>query len=145
MIEGEARVAVPSFSDARLYYRCALQRLEEAEVLRESGYTTGAVYLGGYGVECILKALILESVPFGDRANVLRSFRGNRAHEFGWLKDHYLEHGGARLPRDIVAAFTLVDHWSTDLRYYPRFFEPRDAKSFLRAASAIVEWANGRL
>jgi len=44
-------MATPSSSDARLYYRCGYQRYEEAEVLLNAEYTTGAVYLAGYGIE----------------------------------------------------------------------------------------------
>ena len=60
-------MAVPGSSDARLYYRCAFQRYEESQVLIEAGYTTGAVYLAGYGIECILKALVL-NVSTGRRS-----------------------------------------------------------------------------
>jgi len=68
-------MAVPGSSDARLYYRCAFQRYEEAEVLLKSDYTTGAVYLAGYGIECILKSLVLMAVSSAGRSDTLRSFR----------------------------------------------------------------------
>ena len=71
-------MAIPASPDARLYYRCAFQRYEEAEILFEAGYTTGAVYLAGYGVECVLKALVLTVVPPNARSDALRSFRGAR-------------------------------------------------------------------
>ena len=95
-------MAIPGSSDARLYYRCAFQRYEEAEVLLEADYTTGAVYLAGYGIECILKALVLMSVAAGDRPETLKSFRGSKAHEYEWLRSLYLTNGGARFPREIT-------------------------------------------
>jgi len=55
-------MAVPSSIEARLFYR-ASQRFDEAQVLLEAVRTTGAVYLAGYGIECILKALILSVFP----------------------------------------------------------------------------------
>ncbi|MEX0718585.1 MAG: hypothetical protein WD066_18475 [Planctomycetaceae bacterium] len=138
-------MAVPGSSDARLYYRCAYQRCLEAEFLLNGGYTTGAGYLAGYGIECILKSLIIESTTARERGEVLRSFRGNRAHDFEWLREVYFEQGGARLTRDMIVAFNWASLWSTDLRYSPRPLVPEDAKSFLGAARSILVWADGRL
>ena len=136
---------VPGSSDARLYYRCAFQRYEEAEVLFTADFTTGAVYLAGYGIECILKALILMAVPVAARSETLKSFRGSKAHEYEWLRSLYLTNGGARFPREITQQFTLVNDWSTDLRYTPRSVRADDAEAFLKAAVAIIHWADGRL
>ena len=138
-------MAVPSSSDARLFYRCAFQRYEEAEVLLKADYTTGAVYLAGYGVECILKALVLMAVSTRERPDVLKSFRGSKAHEYEWLRTLYLTHGGARLPREINQHFTLVNDWSTDLRYTPRTVRADDADAFLGATVSIIRWADGRI
>lgn len=107
--------------------------------------TTGAVYLAGYGIECILKALVLMAVPAGFRPDTLRSFRGSRAHEYDWLRALYLTNGGARFPSEITQHFTLVNDWSTDLRYMPRSVGPDDADAFLASATAIIRWADGRL
>jgi hypothetical protein len=138
-------MASPRSKDARLFYRCAFQRYEEAEVLLRARYTTGAVYLAGYTVECILKALILSVVPPGQTSAVLESFRGHRAHDYEWLKLVYRQHGGALPPREVNRNFTLVDRWSTALRYAPGTLKEEDARSFLKAVGAIVGWADGRL
>jgi hypothetical protein len=110
-----------------------------------AGYTTGAVYLAGYGVECMLKALVLAAVPARARRDTMKSFRGNRAHDYEWLRSLYLTNGGARLPREITRHFALVNTWSTDLRYTPRTVREREAKRFLASASAILQWTDGRL
>lgn len=138
-------MAVPVSPDARLYYRCAFQRYEEAEVLFNAEFTTGAVYLAGYGIECILKALVLMAVPVAVRTETLKSFRGIKAHEFEWLRSLYLTNGGARFPPVITQQFTLVNDWSTDLRYTPRSVREGEAEAFLEAAVAIIHWADGRL
>lgn len=138
-------MAIPNSSDARLYYRCAFRRYEEAEVLFKADYTTGAVYLAGYGIECILKALVLTAVSVGDRHDMLKSFRGNKAHDYEWLRSLYLMNGGSRLPRDVAQHFTLVNDWSTDLRYTPYSVRTVEAEAFLAAAVAIIRWADGRL
>ncbi len=110
-----------------------------------AGLTTGAVYLVGYGVECLLKALVLASVPVAKQAAVLATFRGNRAHDFEWLRNLYRENGGAALPRAINTQFTLVNDWSTALRYEPATYRSDEAEKFLVAAAAIIRWADGRL
>ncbi len=114
-------------------------------MLLKAEYTTGAVYLAGYAIECILKALVLAAVPVGNRPAVIRSFRGSKAHEYEWLRSLYLTNGGARFPRDITQHFTLVNDWSTDLRYTPRSVRDDDAAAFLTSAVAIIRWADGRL
>jgi hypothetical protein len=103
------------------------------------------VYLAGYGIECILKALVVMAVPEANRSDILKSFRGRRAHEFEWLRSLYLTNGGARFPPDITQHFTLVNDWSTDLRYTPRSVRDEEAEAFLASAVAIIRWADGRL
>lgn len=137
-------MAIPRSADARLFHRCAILRLEEAEVLLRADYTTGAVYLAGYGVECMLKALILSITPRERTSAVLESFRGRRAHDYNWLQSEYRLSGGARSPREVTRAFTLVDEWSTDLRYAVGLKSERDARAFLEACKAIMSWAEGR-
>ena len=138
-------MALPGFAQARDYHRCAKQRYEEAELLARNAKTTGAVYLAGYGVECMLKALVLTAAPPVRRADVLRSFRGGKAHDFEWLRSLYIGYGGARFPRGIARSFSLVSDWSTDLRYSPRSLRASESDAFMRSAWVIVHWADGRL
>lgn len=136
---------IPDSIDARLFYRCAYQRYDDAKVLRNAEHTTGAVYLAGYGVECILKALILNAVPSKRRKEILNSFRGAHAHDYNWLRDCYLANGGARFPPAVTRQFTLVNEWSTNLRYVPRTYRSDEADSFLVAVESIIQWAAERL
>jgi hypothetical protein len=138
-------VAIPASREARSYYRCAFQRYDDAQVLQRAEHTTGAVYLAGYGIECILKALILEGQSPALRQSVLDSFRGSHAHDYEWLRSRYLLNGGARFPKVVTVAFTLVQGWSTEMRYLPRTWRADDADAFLAAAGTILRWADGRL
>jgi len=106
--------------------------------------TTGAVYLSGYAIECILKALILSAVPGAREHEILESFRGAKAHNYEWLRTIYLENGGARFPPDVNQAFTLASDWTTDLRYVPRTLTLREADAFLAASGRILRWASRR-
>jgi len=100
---------IPASPEARLYYRSAFPRYEDAQILLRADRTTGAVYLAGYGIECILKALVLSILTPAGRA------------------------------------FTLVNDWSTDLRYLPRTMRADEARDFLAAAESILRWVDGRL
>ncbi len=111
----------------------------------EGSRTTGAIYLAGYAVECILKALLISTVPDSRRAEVVASFRGSRAHDYNWLRDQYRHQGGATFPPPVAQCFALVNTWSTDLRYKPGITLMSEAEAFLRAAEAIIQWADGRL
>ena len=74
---------------------------------------------------------------------MLYSFRGARAHDYEWLRSQYFQNGGARFPRNVNEAFTLVNDWSTDLRYLPRTLKTNEAKAFLSAASSILHGPMG--
>jgi hypothetical protein len=93
----------------------------------------------------MLKALILSIVTSARSAAVLRSFRGNRAHDLGWLRFQYRLHGGASFPREVSRCFLLSDAWSTDLRYSPATLERDEAQAFMEAAKVIIRWGDGRL
>jgi hypothetical protein len=138
-------MAIPASIEARLFYRCAFERHDDAEVLLRAEHTTGAVYLAGYGVECILKALVLSALAPAARSEMINSFRGTKAHDFEWLRTQYLQGGGPRFSREVLEAFTLVNAWSTGMRYLPRTLGKDVAAGFLAAAWNIIRWADGRL
>ncbi len=138
-------MSIPKSNHARLYYRCALKRFEEARILRKADQTTGAVYLAGYGIECMLKALILNVLPDARQGEMLREFRGGQAHDYHWLRKKHLQNGGTQIPNDLKHGFTLVYAWSTELRYVPKTIKDTEADAFLRIAQDFFHWADGRL
>jgi HEPN domain-containing protein len=138
-------MALPSIPEARPFYRSAWQRLEDALFLLSADRNTGAVYLAGYSVECMLKALILVMTPDRSRAEVRASFRGTKAHDFDWLRARYFERGGPPFSTNVAKSFSLVDTWTTDLRYESGSTRRNEAVMFLRAAQEIINWADGRL
>ena len=136
---------IPVSPTARLFYRVAKQRFEDAEFLLEVKRTTAAVYLAGYSVECMLKAMVLAGVPQTQERTIAGMFRGARAHDYGWLLQLYSDQGGPRVPRQLVPHFVRVNTWSTEMRYSPGTVELREAKAFLDAAIEIINWADGRV
>lgn len=136
---------LPHAREARLFYQSAFQRFEDAVFLLSEERTTGAVYLAGYSVECMLKALILSSLSPGRRNKMLDSFRGRKGHEYGWLMKQYHDGGGPPLPATVASHLALVATWSTDLRYQPGSVPPREARAFVGAVRGILIWADQRL
>jgi HEPN domain-containing protein len=134
----------PRDLSARRYYRVAFQRYEDGEQLLEIGRPAASVYLTGYAVECILKALLLASTTGRKRGEVLASFRGRTAHDLEGLRDRLARMIGP-LPVQVAGHLSLVSSWSTDLRYQPGPGDLRDATAFLTATHAILEWAKRRI
>jgi HEPN domain-containing protein len=99
-------MSLPHAAEARLFHQAAKQRLEDARFLLNVERTTGAVYLAGYAVECMLKALVLNQCPPARRKQLNQSFRGSKAHDFNWLKRRYFESGGPIFPNAVTRAFS---------------------------------------
>jgi hypothetical protein len=53
--------------------------------------------------------------------------------------------GGASFPGQVNRDFTLVDVWSTNLRYELAAFRKPEAEEFLESVDRIIEWAEGRI
>ncbi|MFM9964773.1 MAG: HEPN domain-containing protein [Planctomycetaceae bacterium] len=140
-------MAIPNDIDARCFYRSAKERLEDAQVLLGATpkRTTGTVYLAGYSVECLLKALILSSEPPARHAETLESFRGSKAHSFDWLREQYQLRSGQVFSREIRNHFRTLNSWGTSLRYVPATFSDSQANRFLKASEAFLVWAESRL
>lgn len=138
-------MGVPRDKNAKRFYQAAVRHLDEAELLLEWERRAGAIYLAGYCVECVLKALILVQTPPRSRADVMDSFRGSGAHNFDRLRSLYNHSGGAAFPKDVVGAFFVVDDWDTDRRYDPSLRRGDNADDFLAAVRVIWAYADQRL
>jgi HEPN domain-containing protein len=137
-------VSVPTSAEVRRFYQVALQRFEDAEILFHNDRTTGAIYMAGYAVECMLKALLLAHVPASRRAAVLGSFRGKVGHDLEGLR-RALQKRKVSFPASVARRFTSVNTWSTDLRYVPGRKKWQEARAFLDAAAEVLQWVKGRL
>jgi len=138
-------MSLPRAAEARVYYRAAWHRFDDANLLLETGRTTGAVYLAGYTVECMLKALVLASAAPRLRAALRKEFHGQRAHNIEWLGALYRKYGRATVPRGIARQLARLAAWSTDLRYETAVWKARDAEEFVDAVVAVAAWADGRM
>ena len=133
-----------SRSHARNFWRASQKRFDEALFLLEARYFTAAVYLGGYAVECALKALILWNEPAQRHAATMSLFRGTKAHEFNWLAYQLMLRHVIR-PDNANRALRAVAWWTTDLRYTAADISPKAAGEFFQAARILLAWIKGRL
>jgi len=137
----------PSLSKvAKDYRRSAINRYEEAILLFEAGKCTGAIYLAGYAVECMLKVMVLSTVSLVSQPAFAKEwFRGREGHDFEALRTIYIKRHGAGFPADIAKRFAMVSDWSTDLRYDPREAKDDEAEPFIAAVKDIIQWSEGRV
>lgn len=129
---------------SRDFQRAAGQRLTTAEALAQLKLTLDAQYIGGYAVECSLKALILHQTSDSEKPEKLKRITaGAKMHQpdvlLGELRDL-----GVLLPLDIAKRMRRFK-WSTDLRYETGRRDTGETVAFLRTAKAILDWVEGQL
>ena len=129
----------------RDFLKVALQRLTAAEVIMEAlRLTLEAQYIGGYSVECSLKALILEKTPEADRPEMLdRLTHGATYHRAEVLLDR-LRDRGVVLTVELAKRMRRFD-WTTGLRYETGRKDTGETNGLLRTARAIYEWGGGQI
>lgn len=122
------------------YRRAAFKRLEEAEYLFSGNLYTGAVYLAGHAVECMLKALLISRSPATERSTVFEHCRRKIGHSLEALHNGLAERG-ARIPPALGEDYALVLTWANELRYEPGDEGPEHAESFVKSADKLLRWA----
>ena len=129
---------------SRDFQKAAAQRLTTAETLLREKHNLDAQYLGGYTVECCLKALILELTPITDKAEKLKEITsGARMHRPEVLLGE-LRNLGVSLPLDLVKRMRRFD-WTTELRYETGRRDTGETTAFLTTAKAIYDWVEIQL
>jgi hypothetical protein len=110
-------MSLPHAEEAREFYQAAKQRLADSYLLLDHGRTTGSMYLAGYAVECMLKALVLSALPGRHGAGMIGAWiQRGKGHDLECLKRRYNQLGGPGLPSDIKGRLMLVNTWSTSWR-----------------------------
>jgi HEPN domain-containing protein len=129
---------------SRDFQKVASQRLTTAETLLRLKLTLDAQYLGGYVVECSLKALVLQCTPDPGKPETLKRLTsGAKMHRPDVLLGELRELGIA-LPLDIARRMRRFD-WTTDLRYETGRRDTGETIAFLKTVKAIFDWVEGQL
>lgn len=148
----EQLMGLKSAPNPRAFIRAASQRLESATALVEwskssGAYRLDAVYLGGYCVECALKALILDRTPEPKRqAELERIGRGSQGHDLEILAKNLKLSKKVAIPGDTrVAVDFVARRWGTELRYRGEHVLGREVIPFLENVRAIHAWVERSL
>ncbi len=126
------------------FLRIAGQQLAAAETLLKYGYNLDAMYLGGYAVECSLKALILHCTPGTQYSEKLKKItRGKKMHSIDVLAGE-LEILGNDVPKDLLRKLSTYN-WSTNLRYELGRRAAGHVRGFIKIVKHIVAWVEKHL
>lgn len=129
----------------RDFLKVALQRLDAAErIMDVLGFTLEAQYIGGYSIECSLKALILANTPETEWPVFLeRLTRGSSYHRPEVLLDRLRERGISLTP-ELAKRLRRFD-WTTDLRYEIGRKDTGETNGLLRTARALYFWVEEQM
>ncbi len=129
---------------SRDFQKAAAQRLTTAEALLRERLPLDAQYLGGYTIECSLKALIMGRTPDPDKPDTLKKLTaGAKMHRPDVLLVE-LRNLGVALPL-VLAKRMRQFEWTTDLRYETGRRDTGETTAFLTTAKAIYDWVEGQL
>jgi HEPN domain-containing protein len=128
----------------RDFQRAAAQRFSAAEVLFREKMTLDAQYIGGYTVECSLKALILHLTPDPDKQSKLEQITHGKIMHRPEVLLGELRNFGVALPAEIAKRMRRFD-WVTDLRYESGRRDTGETKALLTTAKSIYDWVEGQL
>jgi HEPN domain-containing protein len=129
----------------RDFLKVALQRLSGAEeIMDKLRLTLEAQYIGGYAVECSLKALILQITAEAERPAMLeRLTHGATYHKPEHLLP-LLRPGAIVLTPELAKRMRRFD-WTTGLRYEIGRKDTGETNALLKTARAIYEWVEPQI
>jgi HEPN domain-containing protein len=129
----------------RDFLKAALQRLATAEALLETlRITLEAQYLGGYTVECALKALILEKTAAANRPITLYQLTHGAASHRPEVLLGRLKGLGISLTPELAKRMRKFD-WTTDLRYETGRRDTGATRALLHTARSIYDWVEEQI
>ena len=110
------------------------ERFADARVLLRQKRYNGAVYLGGYVIECLLKAAICVQL----RRDTLPG--EYRTHELEpLLRSSGLE-AGLNADQKIRIRFARINAWTVSIRYQGKRIDAPQAQEFLEAIKEVSQW-----
>ena len=136
----------------------AERRFADAECLLESGdpeRANGAIYMAGFVIGRLLKALLLERHPNLRKPVDPAKLSTSDREVFGYLYGHDLDKMLGALPElaaklSVVSTSegsrvwpefrTLCEHWTVYARYSPVSAKPTEARNFLITVKEVKRW-----
>ncbi len=131
--------------DQRVQLGASRRRREDAEALHSADCWTGAIYLGGYTIECALKSLICYNegkTNFKDTKIFRNGLSGNSLHSLTRLLAQVPSVQRA-IQLDLTNTYkpdwkTIQNLWQKDaLRYSEKKGNQQDSQRFIRAVKQL--------
>ena len=143
----------------RQLWTVADRRFDDADVLRRTGRNAranGAIYLGGFVIECLLKAQLLAEFPWLENASFPEG--RSKADQHLWslcYRSHDLDEILAKLPgiadrlsrveqrasiRLLESLKSICSQWTIYARYSPHTADIDDARQFLDQLEELKTW-----
>lgn len=136
---------MPDTYDRRCQLGASRRRLEDAQALHNQKRWTGAIYLGGYAIECSLKSLICYEQRinnFKDTQIFKKGLQGSELHSLTKLLgcipklQRVIQTDRTNFYRD--AWNTVSSLWRNDeLRYSEKMGEEEESKRFIKAVQLL--------
>lgn len=132
-------------TSSRDFLKVSLQRLDVAvEIMNILRRSLEAQYIGGYSVECSLKALILEKTSDDEKQKtLLKITQGATNHRPEVLLARLRELGIALTPA-LARRMRRLD-WTTALRYETGRKDSGETNALLTTARAVYEWVEQQI
>jgi hypothetical protein len=137
-----------------VYESAARERMKDSRALQDAGRYIGAVYIGGYAIECYLKMFICARHDFEhleDFEEAIEKITGRhpqlssaRGHQLEVLLDYSGLKDVMRAEKEIYHAFRIVNEWTEALRYYDGNGAAEQCNPFLKALEIVYHWLLAR-
>ncbi|HOW18227.1 MAG TPA: HEPN domain-containing protein [Phycisphaerae bacterium] len=117
------------------------QWFDDARFLHQSARYAAALYLGGFVIECLLKAALWERRQEPDVRRLLYS------HELDDLLAALpvLAREMERDPVGVQEEFVQICNWNVRIRYNPLRVDKRDCDDFVRRLTEVRTWLRDRV
>ncbi len=134
-----------SIPNAVTLSKVAIHRYDDADCLMKAKRYNAAIYLAGYAVECMLKALLVNRTPSSKTRDLSDYFRGNLGHNLEQLLQAIRDRG-ENFPKTTARQFQTINKiWSVNIRYQHVQLKNKDAESIMRAVLEIMLLLKGRI
>jgi HEPN domain-containing protein len=136
--------SVPLRKTRRNFQRLAELRAREAKTLAKAGNQHGAYYLGGFAIECALKACIARQTRRHDFPADAGYARSVYTHDLGELLK--LSRLNTQFDNDIktrpqlAANWGVVKGWNVDSRYETSGLKGKDMVAAVNSSDGVLEW-----
>jgi len=135
--------------------KAAYRRKKDAEALLKEQHWRGAMYLGGYAIECKLKSQLLEyynCFHLGELEEKIERGTSERP-AFMTVRGHDLEyllqfaHCRARLTqnREMYRCFLVCNRWDHRWRYAGDLGDEREATDFIECVESLYTWLSNNI